>query len=161
MQITLAAPRWCPTSCRRTETSSYRTWLKRIAAISWLFYAIGILLIPLWDEARERNRAFERASASYQVCKNVATERGIPERQIECDNVYRARMDRDDETYRFGSDYRSMGWHAAWVVPAALFAPPLVFFVVVYGLILGLVKTVNWLGKGFREEAIPRRGAVL
>jgi hypothetical protein len=75
--------------------------------------------------------------------------------------VYRARMDRDDETYRFGSEYRSMGWHAAWAVPAALFAPPLIFFVFVYGIILGLVKTVNWLGKGFRQEATPRRGEVL
>src|ERR1700738_2979240 len=161
MQLTVAVPRTYPISLKRPGCSNYRTWLKRIAVCSWGLYAIGILLLPFWDEAKERSRAYDRALTSYQVCKSVAAERGIPEKQIECDNVYHARMDRDDETYRFGSEYRSMGWHAAWAVPAALFAPPLIFFVVVYGIILGLVKTVNWLGKGFRQEATPRRGEVL
>jgi hypothetical protein len=159
MQLTVAVPRTYPISVARPGSSNYRTWLKRIAVVSWVIYAVGILLLPFWDEAKERSRAYNRALTSYQVCKNVAAERGIPEKQIECDNVYHARMDRDDETYRFGSEYRSMGWHAAWAVPAALFAPPLIFFVVVYGIILALVKTVNWLGKGFRE-ATPRRGEV-
>jgi len=156
MQLTVAVPRTYPISVTRPGSSDYRTWLKRIAVFSWVIYAMSILLLPFWDEARERSRAYERASTSYQVCKNVAAERGIPEKQIECDNVYHARTDRDDETYRFGSEYRSMGWHAAWAVPAALFAPPLIFFVVVYGIILGLVKTVNWLGKGFGNIAAGR-----
>jgi hypothetical protein len=151
MQLTVAVGRPYPISVTRPGSSDYRAWLKRIAVFAWVIYATGILLLPFLDEARERNRAYERASTSYQVCKNVVAERGIPEKQIECDNVYHARMDRDDETYRLGSEYRSMGWHAAWAVPAALFAPPLIFFVVVYGMILGLVKMVNWLGKGFRE----------
>jgi len=161
MQLTVAVPRGYPISRNKPESSNYRTWLKRIAVVSWVFYAIGILLLPFWDEAKERNRAFDRASTSYQVCKSAAAERGIPENQIECDSVYHARMDRDDETYRFGSEYRSMGWHAAWAVPAAMVVPPLIFFVVAYGVILGLVKMVNWLGKGFGSNASPRRGEVL
>jgi hypothetical protein len=151
MQLTVAVPRTYPISVTRAGSPDYRRWLKRIAVFAWVIYAGGILLLPFWDEARERNRALERASISYQVCKDASAERGIPEKQIECDNVYRARMERDDETYRFGSNYRSMGWHAAWAIPAALFAPPLIFFVVVYGIILGLVNSVNWLSKGFRE----------
>ena len=157
MQLTIAVPRGYPISFSKPQSPNYRAWLKRIAVIVWAIYAMGILLLPFWDELRERNRAFERDSASYQVCKSVAAERGIPEKQIECDSVYHARMDRDDETYRFGSEYRSMGWHAAWAVPAALFTPLLIFFLVVYPAILGVVKLVNWLGKGF----IPRRGEVL
>ena len=151
MQLTVAVPRTYPISVARPGSSNYRTWLKRIAVFAWVIYAMSVLLLPFWDEAKERNRAFDRDSTSYQVCKSVAAERGIPEKQIECDSVYHARIDRDAETFGFGSEYRSMGWHAAWAIPAALFAPPLIFFVVVYGIILGLVNSVNWLSKGFRE----------
>ena len=156
MQLTIAVPRGYPISLKKSESFNYRTWIKRIAVTAWVFYAVGILVLPFWDEAKERNRAFDRDSTSYQVCKSVAAERGIPENQIECDSVYHARIDRDAETFGFGSEYRSMGWHAAWAVPAALFAPLLIFFVIVYPAILGLVKTVNWLGKGFGNTAAGR-----
>jgi hypothetical protein len=147
-----AMPKWRP-AIQRAESASldYRGWLKRIALVGWLIYAVGVILLPFWDEAKERNQALERASVSYEACKSVAAERGLSETLSECDNVYRARMDRNDEIYHFGSEYRSMGWHVAWVVPAAVFAPPLLFFVFVYGLIFVGRKTVNWLGKAVRE----------
>src|ERR1700693_4984766 len=99
MQLTIAVPRGCSISLKRPQGSNYRTWLKRIAVISWVIYAIGIVLLPFWDEAKERNRALDRNLSSYQVCKSVAAERGLSEKQIECNSVYHARMDRDDETY--------------------------------------------------------------
>ncbi len=141
----------------RTETSHCRTWLVRIALVGWAIYAFAVLLFPLWDEAKERNRAFHRDSASYEVCKSIAAEHRIPEKQAECDSVYRARLDRDAEAFRFGSEYQAMGWHAAWMIAAALFIPPLIFFVIAYGVIAGLVKTAKLLRKGI-DRGLIRAG---
>ena len=148
-----SAPRWRPLAPVKAASPSvdYRTWFKRIALAGWLIYAICIILLPFWDEAKERNLALDRASTSYQACKAVAVERGVSESQIECDNVYRARTERDEETYRFGSEYQSMGWHVAWVVPTAVFVPPMLFFGFVYGAIFGVRKMANWLGRGVQE----------
>lgn len=140
---------WHQLPASKPEGSNWRKWFKRIALATWAIYAVAILLFPLWDEAKERNQAFHRNSSSYQVCSAIAAKRG-PQSQAECDNVFRARMDRDVETYRLGSEYRAMGWHLAWVVPAALCAP-LIFLVLAYGAILLFAKTVKALRNGFSQ----------
>ena len=147
-------------SPRKSESSAFRTWFTRVALAGWAVYALAILLFPLWDEAKERNRAFQRDTASYEMCKNVAAEHRVPAKLSQCDNVYQARLDRDSETYQFGSEYRAMGWRLAWVVPVALFVPPLIFFVVACVAVFGFLKLANWLRTGLdrglaRAEAAP------
>ena len=142
----------------RPETSNCRTWLTRIALVAWAVYAFAILLFPLWDEAKERNRAFHRDSAAYEVCKSIAAEHRIPEKQAECESVYRARSDRDAEAYQFGSEYRAMGWHGVWMVAAAVLIPPVIFFVIVYGVVAGLVKVAKWLRRGL-DRGLVRSGS--
>lgn len=146
------------------QASICRRWLVRIALAGWVIYAIGILLFPLWDEAKERNRAFVRDSGAYDICKSAAAEHKVPQKLSNCENVYQARLERDTETYRFGSEYRAMGWRQAWVVLAALCVPPLIFFVIAFGVIFGFVKVVSWLRRGLdsqwhRGETAPARQA--
>jgi len=151
MQLTMAAPKSCAISLARPASSGNRTWLKRAAIVGWLIYALGVVLFPFWDEAKERNRALDRNAASYQVCKQAASDRGIPDKQSECDSVYQARMERDDEAYQFGSEYRAMGWHLAWIVPVAMIAPPLILYVLVYGIIALCFRIAFCFGRAFQE----------
>jgi hypothetical protein len=125
----------------------YRKWFNRFAVIVWGIYAAGILLLPFCDEAKERHRAFDRDATSYQLCKSATEARAISANQVECDEVYHARRDRDAEAYRFGSDYRALGWHLAWIIPASVLGLPLILYVVLYSLIFGLAKAVTWLGE--------------
>ena len=148
---------WHPAPPQKPEASNWRKWFKRIALTGWAIYALGMLLFPLWDEMRERDRAFHRNSASYQVCSAIAAKRGQGS-QAECDSVFRARMDRDVEAYRLGSEYRAMGWHLAWVVPVALCAP-LIFLVFAYGAILAFAKIMKACRNGFNQGVARVGGA--
>jgi hypothetical protein len=131
---------------------NHRNVFRWIALVAWVTYASGLLVFPFWDEVHERSRALDRDSKSYQTCRNVAAQRGIPDDELECKEVFDARMSRDAQTYRFGSEYQALGWPAVFAFLAIAFAPPLVLFGCSYLAMLAIVKTGDWIAKEYQQQ---------
>jgi hypothetical protein len=123
---------------------NYRRGFRRIGFVVWVVYAAIMLLLPLWLDSRERERAQAFDGDLYQTCLTAARDDAA--RVTACWTDVEHRLAKDSDTYRLGSVYASVGWHLLWVVPCALLLPPLA----VYGLVRAIVAVGFWVFQGFR-----------
>lgn len=121
-----------------------RRGLTRIGIILWVFYAGWVAWYPIHDDIRRRQEAYNLTGEVLQGCLRYADN-------SDCWPKYEQGMKKDKELYPIGSLWTESGWNLLWLLPTALFVPP----VVLYGIIWALVKIVLWVASGFRRPSAP------